>query len=58
MPNDEKEIKADLFTPEDLNNHMLANILDPGSWQKLITEYADGAGEPMNELLDKLVERK
>ncbi len=53
---DEKEIKVDLFEPNDLRNHKIANILSPGSWQKLIASYDEGAGEPMNELLDKLVE--
>jgi len=55
---DTKEIKVDLFEPTDLRNHKFANILDPGSWQKLIAAYNEGKGKSMDELLANLVEGK
>jgi len=36
----------------------LSNLFDDGKWQQLITEYDNGNGKPLDELLEELLERR
>jgi len=55
---DSERIEADLFDPAEKDNQRLSNLFDDGKWQQLITEYDNGNGKPLDELLEELLERR
>jgi len=54
-----KEIKIDLFDGSREGNKKFANLLDPGKWQQLVSEYDEGRGEQsLDDLLAELIESR
>ncbi len=53
---DTLEIDVDLVDETSSGNQMFTNLVDDGRWNQLIKEYDSGKGEPLPELLLKLLE--
>jgi hypothetical protein len=52
-----EEIKVDLFDEDKEGNKRIANLVDEGRWQQLLSQYADGRGEfTIEQLLEELIE--
>jgi len=52
------ELKPDLYDPANPDNYKFVNLFDDAKWKKLIREYDEGTGRPLDELLKELLESR
>ncbi len=51
-----KKIEIDLFDPDKKDNQEFVNLLDEAKWAKLIKDYNQGLGLPLDQLLEDMLE--